>query len=340
MRKLLLLLGVLVGSASCANSKYPKTDHYNGREFYNPWLLQTKGFSDFLKWQWSREQVAWPEFVDDNVKAELTQPMEEGVIQLTFVNHASFYVQTKSLAVLTDPVFSERVSPVSFAGPKRVRKVGVEIAELPKLDVVLISHSHYDHLDTESVKNIAEKFDPLFIVPLGVQKLVESYGAKRVVELDWWQTQSVGDSQKVHLVPAQHWSARGIFDRNETLWGGFVIESDRMKIYFSGDTGYGPHFAEIQKRWNEFDLSILPIGAYEPRWFMKDQHMNPEDAVLAHKDVNSRLSIGCHFGTFQLTDEGIEQPVIDLNEAKQKYGIQAQQFLALKNGESRTIRKQ
>ncbi len=312
-------------------------DHYDGRFFSNPWMKSNHNFLDVIKWQWTRHPAKWPLWLDDNKKPTLIQPTKQKSLTITFVNQASFYIQTQNLSLLTDPVFSMRTSPVTFAGPKRVRPPGLQISEIPKLDIVLISHNHYDHMDKESIQQLSARFNPLFIVPLKNKELVQSFGAKRVIELDWWQESQELPLIKVTLVPSQHWSSRGFFDRNTALWGGFVIEADGLNVFFAGDTGYGPHFSWIQKKWPGMDLSILPIGAYEPRWFMGAYHMNPQDAVKAHKDLNARRSIGCHFGTFQLTDEAIDAPLKDLEKAKAIYQIQDEHFQTLMNGESLQI---
>ena len=334
MLKMSLLISLFIG-VGCANSSYPTSAHYNGKTFFTPWVQTDKGFSDFLKWQWTRNPEKWPEWIDDNVQPEMREMKDTEVASVTFVNHASFYVRTKNYAYITDPIFSERASPVSFAGPRRVRAPGLALEQIPRLDIVLISHSHYDHLDKNSVKMLVKKFDPLFLVPLGNKKLLESFGVEKVIEMDWWEVYDKVPELKITLVPAQHWSARGLFDRNETLWGGFVTEDTQgFKVYFAGDTGYGPHFQEIQKRWQSFHLALLPIGAYEPRWFMKEQHMNPEDAVLAHKDLRADLSLGSHFGTFPLTDEGVDRPKEELQATLQKSGVAGESFQALQNGKT------
>jgi L-ascorbate metabolism protein UlaG (beta-lactamase superfamily) len=171
------------------------------------------------------------------------------------------------------------------------------------VDYVVISHNHYDHLDIQSLVGVQKKFDPVFLVPIGNSEVLKENGITKVMELDWWESHG-----PIELVPAQHWSARGVFDRNRALWGGYVFRLNGKRVFFAGDTGYGPHFSKIRERIGMMDVAILPIGAYEPRDFMKNQHMNPEDAVLAHLDLGAKRSFGIHFETFQLTDEGFEEP--------------------------------
>jgi L-ascorbate metabolism protein UlaG (beta-lactamase superfamily) len=275
-------------------------------------------FWDLIKWKWSADTVKWPDSVP-NKNYQLPKIESNHKAIATFINHATFLFQLNGLTILTDPVFSERVSPVRFAGPKRARAPGVALENLPSIDVVIISHNHYDHLDLESLKQIDGKFHPLFIVPLGDEKLLTSSGIQNVKEMDWWQEQRVKDV-RIIFTPSQHWSSR--------------TPSPQFKIYFAGDTGYSSHFLQIKGRYGAPDLATLPIGAYAPRWFMKDHHMNPEEAVLAHKEMGPTLSIGMHFGTFQLTDEGIDDPINELVKAREKLKVPAGQFITLDQGES------
>lgn len=315
--------------------KYPESDHYKDGVFLNPGVRVTKSFWELLKWQSTRKARPWPVTRENVKKPELANALGEKQISTTFINHATHLIQIQNLNVLTDPVFSERVSPLTWAGPKRMRKPGLEIDELPKIDVIVISHNHYDHMDKVSIRKLSEKFDPLFVVPLGNKVLIEEFGGKRVVELDWWDSTDIGAGARVTLVPAQHWSKRAAFDTNKALWGGFVIATKAAKkIYFSGDTGYGAFFREIRERLGVMDLSIIAIGAYEPRWFMKSQHMNPDEAVQAHVDLESRRTLGTHFGTFQLTDEGIDEPAEALEIALKKFKILPGVFTAPDNGET------
>ncbi len=317
---------------------YPKSDHFDGSHFSNYRNDVDKGFFDVLKWKIQGTATPWPDWVEIE-KASPSPLLGKGEASTTFINHATHLIEIEGLRLLTDPVFSKRTSPVSWAGPVRVHRPAIEMNSLPQTHIVLISHNHYDHMDVDSISELSKKFDPLFIVPLGNKKLIQSMGAKKIIELDWWQETAIDKSDvRVTLVPAQHWSARGLFDRNKALWGGFVVQSPQLKIFFAGDTGYDSIFSDIRKKIGRMDLSILPIGAYEPRWFMKTQHMNPEDAVQAHIDLESRFSLGTHFGTFQLTDEGIDEPKKALKLALEEKKIDLTRFIAPKPGEIHIIK--
>ena len=262
----------------------------------------------------------------------------ENGIRATYINHATILIQVDGLNILTDPIWSERASPVTFAGPKRIRAPGIEISDLPEIDLVLISHNHYDHLDTATLRQLRQQQnkEPVIVSGLGNAALLRSLGYDQAIELDWSDSSSV-EGATVHFVECQHRSARGVFDQMRTLWGSFVIETSEGNIYFAGDTGYSPHFKEQGERFGSFALSILPIGAYEPRWFMKDIHLNPAEAVKAHIDLNSKQSLGMHFGVFQLTWEPVDQPVTDLDTALQANQIDAGRFWALEPGQARVI---
>lgn len=335
---ILMPLSLFWGLSACASPPYPKSDHFDGKKFFNPGRKDEKGFSDFLKWQLTSDRKPWPEWVENKATPQVAKNVSGGEAHVTFVNHATFLLQFESLNVLTDPVFSDRVSPVSWAGPKRVRAPGLAMDQLPKIDVILVSHSHYDHMDIPSLKSLQKKHNPLILLPLGNKKILERNGIKGAVEMDWWQSHEVG-GQKITLVPAHHWSSRSPWDRNEALWGGFVIEAGGVKAYFAGDSGYGPIFKELVSKLGVFDVSIIPIGAYEPRWFMKQQHLNPDDAVLAHLDLQSPFTLGAHFGTFQLTDEGIDDPIVELAQALEKHKVSKDLFPAPENGQTFVIRK-
>ena len=312
---------------------YPESDHFDGHKFHMPnGNDDLKSFWQVLKWKLTADTQEWPELVPNkNYPLRPLTPVEK--VNATFINHATFLLQLPGVNVLTDPVYSERVSPFTFMGPKRAREPGIPFDTLPKIDVVVISHNHYDHLDIETLKRIDSRFHPLFLVPLGDEKLLLKEGIQNVKALDWWEEVRVKDV-KFTFTPSQHWSARHLWDKNECLWGSFMIDSGAVKIYHAGDTGYGPHFLDIKSRLGAPDLALLPIGAYKPRWFMKHYHMDPEDAVKAHIDLGAARSIAMHFGTFQLTDEGIDEPTRDLGISLQKFEIEPRKFMILDQGQA------
>jgi L-ascorbate metabolism protein UlaG (beta-lactamase superfamily) len=312
----------------------PRTDHFDGRRFFNPngangqpvWMVPR-----LLLTPWTR----WP----SEVPVEPTRPPSPGPdeVVVTFVGHATFLIQAAAGNVLIDPVYSRRASPLSFAGPRRARAPGVRFDDLPSISLVLLSHNHYDHCDLGTLRLLERRFHPPVVTPLGNGRLLRSAGFRQVEEIDWWQAASAAPLP-ITLTPAQHFSARGPFDRNRALWGGFLIEAGGLRILHAGDSGYGPHFREIAARLGPIDLALLPIGAYEPRWFMKDIHMNPAEAVQAHLDLAALQSIAMHFGTFQLTPEGIDEPVRELAKALRERGVPAERFRAVEVGESVSLR--
>lgn len=323
---------LMMNTYAHASENYKLSDHYDGAKFYNPRNHSLKSFFDLLKWKFTSKPAQWPVWIENKEHDFQLIKDTEAKSVVTFVNHATFLIQFPELNVLTDPVFSDRASPFSFMGPKRVRAPGVHFDNLPGIDVVVISHNHYDHLDIETIKKLDEKFSPLFIVPLGDKKLLESNGIKKVKELDWWDNISVKD-YKITFSPAYHWSGRGLFDKCESLWGAYFIEAPDYSVYFAGDTGYEEHFKETKLKLGSPDLALLPVGAWSPRWFMKAYHMDPFEAVLAHKDLGAKKSIGMHYGTFQLTDEGYFESQEILHKIIEQDNLQ-NEFLLLDQGES------
>ncbi len=314
---------------------YPVSDHCNGSHFFNPGINSKKSIKQV--WKMLRERRGknpWPAFVENKATPKLATKLETDEVYVTYVNHASHLIQIQNMNILTDPVFAKRAGPLSLLGPKRVRKPGIELNELPPINVVLISHNHYDHMDIAALKKLENMFHPLFLIPLGNRKYLKEKYFPNVVELDWWQTHKANDSHAITLVPSQHWSMRTFNDANTTLWGGFWIQFAKLKIYFSGDSGYGPHFKLIHEKLGAPDLSILPIGSYEPRWFMKDQHMNPDEAVLASLDLQSNLSLATHHQTFRLALEKINDPVIELKRRLIAHGLTDKDFQAPETGET------
>lgn len=304
----------------------PVSDHFDGERFHNHaegW--QSEG--SFLKWQVTKKPGPWPEWVDSVPGPAPERRVGEGRVRVTWVNHASLLVQMDSVNILTDPIWSERCSPVSFAGPKRHRAPGLRFEDLPPLDAILVSHNHYDHLDIPTLR----RFENVKIfTPLGNAALMAQHGVASGRDLDWWQYAQLTDNVKITCVPAQHFCARTITDRNRTLWGGFVISGPSGQVYFAGDTGWGEHFAQIRERLGEIRAALLPIGAYLPRWFMKPAHISPAEAVEAHRVLGARTSIAMHYATWRLGDDGYEQPVIDLRAALEANGNP--RFLVVEHG--------
>jgi N-acyl-phosphatidylethanolamine-hydrolysing phospholipase D len=360
----LVSLAFLVSSCSTVNPYFDaKMKHHTPTGFVNNYgPAGGKPLSELLKWQWEAFKSGDPKppsqayagYSFHTMKPLLAQLSENCMdpvlkkagrckeISITWISHATVLVQMGGINILTDPHFSERTFAVQFLGPKRKVPLSVTLAELPRIDLVVISHNHYDHLDTDTVKALQAQAGgpPLFAVPLGIDLWFKDLGITNVERFDWWNTKSLLGVD-IHFVPAQHWSSRSPFDTNATLWGGWVIKEKAngtdlgRSLYFAGDTGISKDFQDIGARFNGFDFSLIPVGAYEPRWFMKDQHVNPEEAVQIHRDVKSKWSLGVHWGTFELTDEALDQPLVDLPNALDKAGVQKSDFVMFKHGESR-----
>jgi L-ascorbate metabolism protein UlaG (beta-lactamase superfamily) len=276
-------------------------------------------------------RTPWPAHIDEPPRRP---PGLEGArAVVTFIGHATFLIQTAAGNILTDPMYSRRAGPLNLIGPRRVRPPAVPFDDLPPIAVVLLSHNHYDHCDLRTLGMLAERFDPVVVTPLGNGALVRSAGIRRVEELDWWQEAKTSELPIV-LTPARHFSARTPWDRNRALWGGFMLAPEGARIFFAGDTAYATFFRDVRRRLGPIDLALLPIGAYEPRWFMQSVHMNPEEAVQAHQDLEASESVGMHFGTFQMTIEGIDEPLRALDDACRAKNIPRSQFHTLGFGES------
>ena len=311
--------------------KGPVSDHFDGRRFINPGSIKAKGFREVLKWMVAREQGEWKEVPAGH--GEKPASHFDNGIRITFVNHSTFLIQVDGVNILTDPVFSERTSPVQWAGPRRMRPPGILLEDLPAIDVLILSHNHWDHLDIAAVKKIHALHHPKIITPLGVKAFLDREGVTGAKDIDWWQEVEINTLLKIQSVPAQHFSGRGTFDRDATLWCGYVIHRRGGNIYFAGDTGYNDQtFKEIGERCAPIQVALLPIGAYKPKWFMSPIHCSPEEAVKIHREVRSKNSIATHFGTFPLADDGQTEPVAELNKALQEAGIDSETFLVLKEG--------
>jgi L-ascorbate metabolism protein UlaG (beta-lactamase superfamily) len=331
----LLALLLLVGCVSTFAYFDPAKPHRTAEGFRNNYPHPEK--SGFWKWKWAQWRDGLPRRPEEGYRFEVAQanPMVSNP-SVTWVGHATVLLRVGGLNVLTDPQFSERASPLTFAGPKRVVPPVPALHELPRIDVVVVSHNHYDHLDLASVAKLAEQpgGSPRYFVPLGLKDWFARRGIENVEELDWWESRRFGGLE-IHFVPVQHWSKRSLTDENQTLWGGWVLRHPELSFFFAGDAGYSKDFADIRRRFGGFDLAAIPIGAYEPRWFMKIMHLDPAEAVQVHKDVNARQSLAIHWGTFDnLTDESLYEPPQRLAEERRKAGLTERDFLVLKHGET------
>ncbi len=327
-----LLVGMLI-SAPAHNG--PASDHFDGKKFINPGNAQAKGLRDVFQWMMQRQQGPWTEIKETSYGEKPTANIHDG-IKITFVNHSTFLIQVNGVNILTDPVWSERTSPFSFAGPKRMKQPGIRFEDLPRIDYVIISHNHYDHLDINTLKSIFKIHQSKIITPLGVKSFLDNNQISTATDLDWWHEISLSDSLSIQSVPAQHFSGRGISDRDATLWAGYVIKNHQGNIYFAGDTGYNPvTFKEIGERCAPITVALIPIGAYKPAWFMSPIHCSPAEAVQIHFDVKASQSIATHFGTFPLADDGEHEPVTELAEALKQSNLPAGKFLVLKEGVGR-----
>ncbi len=309
--------------------RFPK--HFDGTRFFNPDAPQSRGFLDALRWKLTSRPEPSPRFVPDVEPSQPPPCVEGSELRVTLINHSTLLLQQSGMNILTDPIWSERASPFTAIGPRRRRAPGVRFEDLPRIDIVLLSHNHYDHLDLATLHRLGERGQPQFLVPAGVARSLRSTHVDPVHELDWGDSMPLGQAI-IHSVPALHSSARGLFDRNRTLWCGYVIEMAGRVIYFAGDTAFGGHFALIRERFGAPRLALLPIGAYEPRWFMSPVHMAPDESLRAHKILAAKTSIAIHHGTFQLADEGIDTPARQLRDCTPD-----DSFLILQNGQSVTL---
>jgi L-ascorbate metabolism protein UlaG (beta-lactamase superfamily) len=310
------------------------SDHFDGERFFNPTAAAPRPFSDVPRMMMEK-RAPWPPRVEVDPRLPLPLSADAAAV-FTFIGHSTFLIQTAAGNILTDPMYSRRAGPYNLVGPRRVREPAVRFADLPPISTVLLSHNHYDHCDLRTLRMLAKRFDPQVVTPLGNARLVRSAGIRRVEELDWWQ-QAQMTPMPVTLTPARHFCARTPWDRNRALWGGFVFMAGERRIFFAGDSAYMTYFGQIRERCGPIDVALLPIGAYEPRWFMKMVHMNPAEAVQAHLDLGAPESIGMHFGTFQLTAEAIDDPIRALREACRAQNVGEGKFRVLDFGASVTF---
>ncbi len=316
----------------------PLTGHFDGGRFHNAESVSGRHFGRFLKWIWTRKPGPWLEWVDAPYGPPPPKRVGAGELRATVVNHSTVLIQMEGLNILTDPVWSDRIGPLSWAGPKRHRPPGIRFEDLPPIDVVLISHSHYDHLDVPTLKRLVAAHDPAIYTGLGNSAVLERAGIEGSREMDWWDEDEAADGVKIAFVPARHFSGRGLCDRNRTLWGGFVIKGRAGTVYFAGDTGMWKHMDRIRDRYGPPRLAVLPIGAFLPRWFMEPVHLSPEQALEAHHRLGAGTSLPVHYGTFRLGDDGQFEPVERLMKAVFESGTPPQEFPVPPFGEGIDIR--
>ena len=333
--------------------------HHTARGFRNNYVGSvTKSLGELLRWQWQRLRGGLPpaptvptptqppdlEFIKTNAlacgaRAHAMQPA------VTWIGHATALVQASGLNVLTDPIFSKRASPVQFAGPARAHPPGVALERLPHIDVVVISHNHYDHLDRDSILALSRQSggSPLYLTPLGLKDWLRDLGIEHAVELDWWQ-RHVHAGIEFHCTPAQHWSGRSLNDRNKTLWCAWAVLGGDFHWFFTGDTGYSRDFADTREYFaarqspengGGFDVALVAVGACLPRWFMKLQHVDLNEAVQLHLDLAAKRSVGVHWGTFSLADDPLDQPIHDLDAARVAKGVTEEAFFIVPIGATR-----
>ncbi len=330
---IIILIAIVTACASGYVDKRHESPNFTNDEFKNVNTVHFKSLWEMFQSSLESdvEHAVWPEWIDTN---EDSSPQERSYgtdVRITYINHATFLLQAGGFNILTDPVFSERTSPFSFVGPKRVHNPGITFSNLPKIDAIIISHDHYDHLDLDSINMLAKRDNPKIFMGLGVGERLS--GSEQIIELDWGQSFQIADNFELWFLDVQHFSGRWLNDRNSTLWGGFLLNIEGTKIYFGGDSGYADHYKRAFEQFGAMDIAFLPIGAYAPREFFKTVHMDPYEAVKAHQELASKLSIGMHYGTFQLTAESINEPKELLEDAKAKAGVKPAEFITLEIGQ-------
>ena len=313
------------------------TDHFDGTRFHNRELPRRRGFLGFLGWRLTKQPGYWSDWTDSQSGDPPPLRVIGPDLRITFINHATVLIQMEGINILTDPTWSERASPLSWAGPKRRNLPGIRFEDLPPIDFVLISHNHYDHLDIQTLTRLHREHRPRFVGGLGNRALLEKHGLRGVTDLDWGESVKVRPDLRIECVPARHFSGRGFSDVDATLWCGYVVEGPSGNVYFAGDTALGKHFQQIKNRFAPLRLALLPIGAYLPAWFMRPIHLSPADAVEAHHILDAEVSMAIHFGTFPLGDDGEFEPVTKLRKVLSRKGQGRSPFWVLERGEGRSV---
>ncbi len=333
---LLLVAAILAGNKLLSAPGYrgPVSGHFDGVRFRNRESNGAPGSGEGFsgagmgsnRWKWR----------ENRFRARPRERVWGREVVVTFVNHATVLIQTAGVNILTDPVWSWRAGPLPFLGPRRYRDPGVRFEDLPPIDLVLVSHNHYDHLDLPTLRRLRAKWRPRIYTGLGNAAYLKHRHIGGAVDLDWWDRRQVGGTVAVVAVPARHFSARALSDRDRTLWCGFVLETPAGDIFFAGDTAYGPFIGEIHRQWREFRLALLPIGAFLPRRSMQAVHTSPDEALAMHHELGARISVGIHFGTFPMAADGQDVPAERVGELLRQAPEPA--FILLENGQSLTVR--
>lgn len=313
---------------------FPLSDHCDGRRFFNADRSSMRTAAHMARLIATSRPARWPSHINDVSDAEPPGPLPDGEFAATFVGHATFLLRIGSAAFLFDPVWYDRAGPFGIFGPKRVRRPALPLDRVPDLAAILVSHNHYDHMDYGTLRALEQRLGAPVLTGLGNEHYLGRAGVAAAKTLDWWEEHRLEDGTRIVYVPAQHASARGLRDRYRALWGGFVVERDGIRVYFAADTAYCGVFREIRRRLGVPDLALLPIGSYDPRWFMRAVHMNPEEAVQAHLDLEARRSIAMHFGTFRLTEEPVGEPAARLERERAARGIAEDAFRVPRFGET------
>jgi L-ascorbate metabolism protein UlaG (beta-lactamase superfamily) len=316
--------------------------HYDGSRFFNPAPMPERGFTDFLRWQFTREPAAWPERIVNPPLGKPPARVDGDAMLMTMIGHASVLIQSGGLNVVTDPVWSDKVGPLGLVGPTRRRAPGVAFADLPKIDAVVVSHNHYDHMDLPSLRMLWERDRPKIVVPLGNDTILrDNIPGIEPIAVDWGNNVDLGGGARIIAAPVQHWSQRGPFDRDKALWAGYLIDLPGGLIYFTGDTGLGTGWwvdETLKLAPRRIDVALLAIGSYLPRWFMTPAHIDPPEAIGIYRKFDARAALGIHWGTFPLGDDGPEQARDELVAAREQGGIPADAFRTLEPGEFWKVR--